>query len=166
MPSTHDESPTKSDLLTQIAEAFPPEPLQSTTLADSTGMWDSYTEARAFEAGTQGKPWDTLGSDFVQFHFNALGYMNPSAFAAVVPAYLAALVRGDTENQLPVLVLSQLTRKEGWEERFDARVGQLTKQQRVVIGRVLEALRRGGRFAHYRLEINAALDSWRFPDAS
>src|SRR3989442_662642 len=154
MPSTHDGNPPTSDLLAQIAEAFPPELLESATLADSAGMWDSYTEAKAFEAGSQGKPWDTLGSEFVQFHFNALGYMNPTAFAAVIPAYLAALVRGDIENQLPVLVLSQLTRKKGWVERFDARVGRLTERQRAVVVRVLETLAKGDRFSHYNMEIN------------
>src|SRR5229473_4474488 len=161
MPSTHHRNPTVPELLAQVVEAFPPQPLKSATFADASGMWDSYTENKAFGAGSEGRSWDMLGSEFVQFHFNALGYMNPNAFAAVIPAYLAALVKGDTQNQLPVLVLSQLTRKENWLERFDARVARLSERQRVVIARVLEALAQSDRFSHYNAETNAALDSWR-----
>jgi hypothetical protein len=109
------------DLQAQLVEAFPPTPLEPATFSESA-LWDSYVRREAFEADSQGRSWDMLGSEFVQFHMSALGHMNPDAFAAVIPAYLAAPVRGDTQNEMPLFVFSQLTRKEDWISRFDARV--------------------------------------------
>jgi hypothetical protein len=159
--STYYEDQTMPDLQAQLVEAFPPTPLEPATFSESA-TWDSYVRREAFEADIQGgRSWDMLGSEFVQFHMSALGHMNPDAFASVIPAYLAALVRGDTENELPAFVFSQLTRREDWIRRFDARVARLTEQQCIVIARVLEALAKGDRFPQYKAKISAAIDSWR-----
>ncbi len=102
-----------------------------------------------------------FGTTFVEGHFAALRYMPPDAFVAFLPAYLAALVEGGTENELPALVFSQLTRRAGWEEKFDSRASLLDKSQRQAIVRMLEELERGERFSHYRSGISDALSSWK-----
>lgn len=86
--------------------------------------------------------------------------MNPDAFIAVLPAYLVVL--GESENELPALVLGELTRKEGFRDAFDARIGRMTVQQRSVISRLLERLAYTEPFSrHYGSEIPAAVASWR-----
>ena len=145
----------------ELRDAFPPRSLEPELLADSTGLWTTYPDRRAFEAGCQGRSWDELAPEFVEEHDDALRWMNQPAFAAFLPAYLASLLRGDTSNALPAMVLLQLTRREGWEETFDARAAQLTSTHRAAIVRVLEALAHGERFSHYRQEIEAALASWK-----
>ncbi len=150
-----------SDLQRALLDAFPPRSLERALLGDSTGFWNTYIYAESFESGCPGKSWDQLTPEFVEFHHGALRWMNERVFAALVPAYLASLLRGDTQNELPDSVLRQLTRREEWEDEFDRRAAQLTEAQRAVIARVLEELARGERFDHYRPEINAALASWR-----
>lgn len=149
-----------TDLFAELIEAFPPRPLDPGLLADPIGIWTTYIHDQEFEAEIPGHTWNTLSPAFVEYHCDALGWMTPGAFAAVLPAYLASLLRGDTENELPALVFLQLTRRPGWEEKFDTRVAELTGQQCMVTKDVLEALAKGDRFSHYRTKIDAALASW------
>lgn len=149
------------NFLAELRNVFPAQPLTSALLADATGLWDSYGEAASFEARLKGQSWEMLGKSFTESHFAALRYMPPVAFAAFVPAYLETLLEGETENEFSPLVLSQLTRKEMWKEKFDSRVSQLSELQRETIARVLEWLAQGTRYPHYRSEIAAALSSWR-----
>lgn len=149
-----------SNLQRELLEQFPPRPLERSLLEDPTGFWNTYIHVESFESGCSGMSWSQLTPEFIEFHHGALRWMNERAFAALVPAYLASLLRGDTQNELPDSILRQLTRREGWEDEFDGRAAQLTEAQRGVIARALEELARGERFAHYRPEINAALASW------
>lgn len=152
---------TSSELLAAIFKAFPPHALESAVFADASVMWGSYIKDKAFEAGIQGQSWDTLPPGFAESHFLALGFMNPDAFVAIVPAYLTSLVEG-TQNEFPTFVLGELTRKEEWKEQFDARVTRLTAQQQAVIALVLDVLAKSDRFLRlYPAEIKAAADSWR-----
>lgn len=150
-----------SDLMGELIEAFHPRPLSPDILGEATGMWDTYIRPKAFEAGCRGLSWNRLHPAFVEIHYGALTWMGLDAFAAFVPAYLASLLRGDTQTPLPAMVLPQLTREEGFEETFDARVAHLTAKQRAAILHVLEALTQSDRYDQYRRQIDAALASWR-----
>ena len=152
-----------SNPVAALASAFPSFPLEPAALGHR-GMWDppdTYVDEATFEAGCRGRAWDALDSAFVDEHGGALFYVSPEAFAALVPAYLAALVKGDTEGQVPGLVAHQLTRREGWESTFDARLAELDVAQRRAIARVLDELANSPRWTHYADQFQAALASWR-----
>jgi hypothetical protein len=149
-----------ADLQQQIADAFPPTKLVASTFAGPHDVWTSYPERNEFEAATDGRTWGDLDGAFVEAHFMALGWMTPSLFAALLPAYLLALVEGQSQNELPDFVLSQLTRREGHEAAYDARVAQLTEQQRAAVAAVLETLPATSRWSHYRAQFDAARASW------
>jgi hypothetical protein len=153
--------PTMSELLNELTIAFPPQPLTPDLFVDPSGLWATYDDGGQFEAGSRQRTWNELAPAFVEQNCGALRYMKPKTFAAFVPAYLASLVRGDTQNELPELVLTQLTREQGWEHKFDERAVLLTDQQRITIANVLDALAHGERFEHLRREIATALSSWR-----
>lgn len=148
-------------LVATIAEAFPELVLSSKMFIDPTDLWTAYPDHKEFEAEMNGLTWKTMPPDLVELHAGALRFMNPDAFVATLPAYLTALVRG-TQNELPVLVLSQLTRQPGYFEKFDARLVPMTVLQRAAVTRVLEALSSTDRFRRFYPEvIGAALETWR-----
>jgi len=146
--------------MVELTEAFPPRDLDAAAFARSNTAWDAYTKAEAFDVGSQGRTWDELGSEFVDAHGGALFFLDPGAFVAVLPAYLAALLRGDTESEVSAFVFSQLTRAPR-PEKFDARNNLLAEPQRSAVAHVLEALTDSDHWSRYRTEIAAALDSWR-----
>lgn len=148
-------------LHSELLAAFPPQSLTPAILTDPRGLWECYQNAAAFEADLQGRSWDQLGTDFTEPHFLATSFMTPVAFAAFLPAYLATLLRGDTENELPEFTFYRLTRKASREDEFDARAARFNDAQRIAIVHVLESLARGTRFPHFRDLIDAALASWR-----
>lgn len=148
-------------LLAELIAAFPPRPLTPALLADAHGLWECYPRAEMFAADLNGRSWHQLGTDFTEPYFLAPSFMTPEAFAAFLPAYLATLLRGDTENELPEFTFYRLTRKTGWEDEFDARAARFNDAQRLAIVHVLESLARGTRFPHFRDLIEAALASWR-----
>ncbi len=150
-------SPAK--LLTDLAAAFPRRPFDASTFARANGSWDAYTKAESFDADSQGRSWDMLGSAFVDAHGGALFFLNPDAFVAILPAYLAALLRGDTESEVAAFVLSQLTR-EARPEKFDTRLALLSRDQRIMVARILSALGETDPWSRYRPEIEVALASW------
>ncbi|MEO6775054.1 MAG: DUF6714 family protein [Kofleriaceae bacterium] len=154
--------PTRA-LYAELAAAFPAVKLHPTTFT-AAKLWGAYTNDRSFEQATDGRAWSELSREVVEAHSAALGYMNPDAFIAVLPAYLVVL--GDAGNELPAFVLGELTRKEDFRDVFDARVAQMTTQQRSVIAVLLEQLANTQPFAqHYGAELAAAVTSWRAVDA-
>ena len=152
------KEPTVKELRADIAAAFPAIKLHPLTFTASK-LWSAYANDHSFEQATDGHAWNELSQEVVEAHDAALGYMNPDAFIAVLPAYLLALE--DTEKELPVFVLDELTRKDDFRDAFDARLARMTTQQRAVIGRVLERLSSNKRFAeHYGPRLAAAITSW------
>lgn len=155
------------ELLAAIAEAFPAAPLGQDTFEDSLGMWGGYLDAVAFESGALGRTWQELEPSFLEFHHDVMAYAGPETFAAVLPAYLAALVRKDeVSSGLPQFLLGALIRDERPRRQaiFDARMARLTERQRAVVARVLDALSRSARHEYYAAEIAQALERyWRAP---
>jgi hypothetical protein len=149
-----------TNLKQQIAAAFPMTKLSASSYADPHGMWRTYPDCDAFEAGTDGRTWADLDGAFVEEHFMALPWMKPAAFASLLPAYLTALVDGKSQNELPDLLLRQLTRREGREAEFDARIAKLDANQRAAVTSVLTDLPATERWSHYRSEFDAARTSW------
>jgi hypothetical protein len=153
------KEPIAKELSADIIDAFPPVKLHPATFT-ATKLWSAYTNDHSFEAATDGRAWNELSREVVEAHAAALGYMNPDAFIAVLPAYLVVL--GESENELPAFVLGELTRKDDFRDAFDARTARMTAQQRSVIARLLERLASTEPFSkHYGSEIAAAVASWR-----
>lgn len=125
------------------------------------GIWDSFVDRTTFEEGVRDRNWQDLGDDFVELHYDALRWLNPVGFARVLPAYLSTLIRGHSQNELPDFVLSQLTRREGWEAKFDARLAELSDSQRSAIAFVLDELPKTERWSHYEAKFARASQSWR-----
>ena len=141
-----------------IASAFPAVTLHPATFT-SANLWSAYTNDKSFEHATDGRTWRELSLDVVEAHAAALGYMNPDAFIAVLPAYLVALANAD--NELPAFVLGELTRKHDFRDAFDARVERMTPPQRSAVARLLAHLATTTPFAdHYGAQLETARASW------
>lgn len=148
------------ELLAEISEAFPPRVLEEWMFGDKQGLWGVYADA-AFAAGAYGRAWNSLELAFLEEHGGALRYMNKEAFVAILPAYLGALLH-QTQNEMPALVLSQLTPEADREMRFAARVDCLSPRQRRVVARVIQGLAATDRYQRfYREGVEAALATWR-----
>lgn len=156
-----------NELIAVLSEAFPPEPMSDPAMFERSAapMWGGYLDAEAFESHVMGRSWDMLDSKFLEFHHDALAYLGADAFAAVLPAYLVALIRGEALNMLPLFLLNSLRRRTdpAWHpDIFDARVARLSEPQRAAVVHVLEVLARSDRHSHYRDWLEEALDSyWR-----
>jgi hypothetical protein len=143
----------------ELADAFPAVKL-SPAVFTAAKLWSAYTNDRSFEKATDGRAWNELSREVVEAHAAALGYMDPDTFIALLPAYL--LVLEESENELPPLVLGELTRKDEFAGAFDARTARMTTQQRSVVARVLARLANTEQFArNYASEVAAAVSSWR-----
>jgi hypothetical protein len=149
------------ELLSLLETAFPARRIEPSRFIEDWGLWDTYVSRQSFDAGSKGRTWLTLGDEFIEAHYSALRWMRPDVFGEILPAYLAALVHGKSDNTLPDEVVRQLTRRETWEEEFDQRVSLLSKAQRDAVRTVLEHLPTTERWSHYRDEFALALDSWK-----
>ena len=158
MPNT--DQATTDRLIAELTSVFFPTPFDAAAFARANGSWDAYTKAEAFDVGSQGRAWDALGSDFVDAHGGALFFLAADAFVAILPAYLAALLRGEADSEMSAFVFSQLTRTPR-PDKFDARHALLSGPQKAAIAHVLEALAQSDHWSRYRPEIAASLDDWR-----
>ncbi|HET9627517.1 MAG TPA: DUF6714 family protein [Kofleriaceae bacterium] len=118
-----------------LAQAFPPHPLEPTTAFREWG--GTYTDAERFRQGVRGRSWPELDAAFLERHHDALVFLGPSSIADYLPAYLATLLRRDRElSALPSFLWGVLTRGAS-AERFDERFAQLTTAQRAAIATAL-----------------------------
>jgi hypothetical protein len=122
----------------QLVVAFPVKPISVEIFRDWRGSWSEYLGNVAFEQGSLGKTWTALGPNFLASHQSALAVMPPDAFAALMPAYLAALLQDQYELEL--LIHTSFTRRQGWEFQFDPRIAYLDVNQRKTILHVFEYL--------------------------
>ena len=143
-----------------LGTAFPPHSLDTATVFAEWG--GSYTDATSFKTGAQGKRWSDLTPTFLEFHHDAMLFLGPAAVVELIPAYLAAALRGGPElDMLPNFVLSVLTR-DAEHDRFDARFGQLSNEQRQAIAHALETWEAALEGSHNQPPVTLALDSyWR-----
>jgi len=146
--------------LDELRTAFPPRTLDTEGVFAEWGV--SYTDGTSYKAEAHGKRWDELSPRFLEFHHDALLFLGPAAVADVIPAYLAAVLRGAPElDMLPRFLIDVITRGADGE-RFDARFGRLPPAQRQAITHALEAWEGSLEDSHRRRSITEALESyWR-----
>lgn len=146
--------------LDELQAAFPPRPLDVQSAFAEWGV--SYTDGTAFKAGAQGKRWDELAPEFLEFHHDAPLFLGWPAIGDVLPAYLAAALRRERETgMLPDFLLSALTRGiDSNTARFDAQFGPLAPAQRQAIRRALEAWAASLDRSDLRRPIIEALESY------
>jgi hypothetical protein len=151
-------------LMRLLEAAFSRRPLyRPSAFAADAGAWGGYLDAKAFKAHIKGRTWDQLSSAFLEFHHDAPMYMGPQAFSMVLPAYLAALVRGGKRlHMLPEYFIADLTRsKTKWKRaQFDARVDCLTRSQKAAVAAVLEGLASLPSYSPLRSSIEESLGSY------
>lgn len=130
----------------EIRKAFPSHPLDPDRAFGGNGT--TYLNAETFEEGVRGKSWDMLDAEFLDFHHDALVFLSPEAFVEYLPAFLTAfLEKGHELNGLPTFLRGVLTRGSD-TARFDARIGRLTPEQKIVVARALAALEEAEEFEH------------------
>jgi hypothetical protein len=126
-----------ADVITEITQAFPAPPLEPEDAFEG----NVYLDAARFKAESRGKPWTGLDVAFLEFHHDAISFLAPAAYAAYLPAYLAATVAPDERvDVMPVSLLRTLTRSADSRSTFDARLDQLSPSQQLAVARALEHL--------------------------
>lgn len=156
------------EIQTAIAElraAFPPHPLDVQSAFEEWGR--TYNDGARFKTEAHGKRWDELPPQFLEFHHDALLFLEPAVLAQVVPAYLATALRRDPElDMLPRFLIGVLTRSEDNDnerDRFDARFGGLPAAQQEAIAHALQAWEQSFENPDRRRPISEALARyWRF----
>lgn len=151
-----------SELQQELVAVFPPRPLPESLFEDPHGSFvTTYSDDVAFMDGVRDRAWNELSPAFVEEHGGAPSFMTPTMFVALIPAYLACLLRGDTKSWEPQQILSQLTRKQHeWDPEFDGRKELMTPEQRAAIAHVLDALLAGDRYDYIHDRIAAARACW------
>ena len=127
-----------------LRSLFPATPLDPT---DAFAQWGvTYLDVESYVAGSRGQLWHALPGSFLEYHDDALSFLGPVAFAAILPAYLDALLDDELIlGSIPFAILPALSRpKSGsdaalWRQRFDARMDHLDADQRRLVVRVLTA---------------------------
>lgn len=146
--------------LDELLTAFPPQPIETERMFERWGV--GYGNSQAFRTDARGKRWDELPVSFLEFHHDALLFMNPGAVSDVIPAYLAAALRRDPGlDMLPAFLLSVLNRSVE-RERFDERFEHLLPAKRQAITHALEAWAAALEGSHNQTPVIQALESyWR-----
>ncbi|HEU0034411.1 MAG TPA: DUF6714 family protein [Kofleriaceae bacterium] len=124
----------------QLRAAFPRVPIDMTRAFVPYGA--TYFEVEPFTAAVAGKPWDELDRSYLATRWDALGFLNPAALAAVLPAYLVEMLDHPYSN-LPGMVASVLTRPSKARKglgmaRFTALVEALDESQRIAVASALQ----------------------------
>jgi hypothetical protein len=146
----------------ELRTAFPPHPLDVQSAFEDWGV--TYIDGARFKTEAHGKRWDELSPRFLEFHHDALLFLEPSVLTEVIPAYLATALRRDQElDMLPRFLISVLMRGDDKDrERFEARFGPLPPAQRQAIAHALEAWEQSFENPDRRRPITDALESyWR-----
>jgi hypothetical protein len=132
-----------------LRAAFPPQPLDPDRARDEWHVGTIHTTG--FMDAVRGKPW----------------VLGPNALVAVLPAFLAAMLRRAPElHMVPTFLLGTLTREPATAQRFDARLGPLTLEQRRAIARALATWEASPQGADHRDWTREARNSyWRGVEA-
>jgi hypothetical protein len=149
------------DLLNALRDNFTSRSLSRLYEADDgLGMWPGYLDYKELEDGIRGRDWTELTPEFLENHHEALCFFQAEAYAALLPAYLNALIENsDSLCHLPPFLLTSLTRREDerFLRRFDDRVNLLTDEQAVLVGQILRVLSSSPSHNEYKEEIDEAL---------
>lgn len=124
--------------LSELEAAFPATVLESERAFGEGGT--TYLDGDKFVAGARGKTWRELDPEFLEYHHDAMGFLAPETLGAYLPAYVAAVARGGPAiRNLPTFLHGVLTRTSD-PQRFDTRIGRLSKEQLQAIAGVLVAI--------------------------
>lgn len=127
--------PVLKTALSQLEAVFPATVLESERAFGEGGT--TYLDGDQFVAGARGKTWPELDPEFLEHHHDAMLFLVPETFGAYLPAYVAAVARGGPAiRNLPAFLRGVLTRTRD-PQRFDTRIGRLSKEQLQAIASVL-----------------------------
>lgn len=155
-------------LIAAVERLFPALPMPRPGTSREPGSsalarWSGYLDYESFEARVTGSVWLDLDDQFLEFHHDALAYLDPEDFARLFPAYFRAWLRNsDALDMLPQYMVSALTRVAPDGEMFDARFGAMTEPQRQLVARAVQHLASQDAYSYYAAELQEALDAyWR-----
>lgn len=128
----------------QIRAAFPPQPLVAEGAFAPWG--NGYLDATRYAARLEGATWDRLDRELLVGRSDALGFLGTSHLAAVLPAYLTAMVQDGVWSPASGMLTIILTRPAPGTDaglgaaRFDALFEALTPGQRHAVAAALGVL--------------------------
>jgi hypothetical protein len=121
----------RDQVVRRLRAAFPAAPL------DFKGALTGGTDGGEFKNAVDGKPWTELDRSLIGRRGDVLSFLEPKHVAAVMPAFLEALVEQGTTTALPDTLLLVLDAES--EPRLAKIAKQLTDDQRAVVAEALEA---------------------------
>jgi hypothetical protein len=133
--------PHYAHLEQELLAAFPPQPLLMPDIARwkrGYGGDSVYLGNLALERGFAGKSWSAVSLELIRIHEHALETLKPEGYAALVPAYLAALLH--TKREMMDLVYHGLIRRAEEDLLFATITEHLNRAQRQVLVHVFAAL--------------------------
>lgn len=148
----------------RMRAVFPAVALDLVDPVDPFAEWGgTYLDAARFRDGIRDRTWEDLPARFLEYHHDAVFFLGPAAFAALLPAYLvAAIERAPELDALPSFLVAALTRTSTEPARFDARAAALSAPQRAAVACALAELESRTSSDTDREPITAALDGyWR-----
>jgi hypothetical protein len=131
---------TRAKNLERLKVAFPSEEIPSEGAFTQWGA--TYLDRKPYMDRLHGKSWDQLDSEYMVRRSDALGFLNTSHLAAVLPLYLRALVEVGPSSPAAGVLTLVLTKPSADSEglglkRFSALVQALTSEQRTAVAYVL-----------------------------
>lgn len=130
---------TADHLRAALNAAFPATPITHAMVHASDARWSDYGEREQLSE-LEGVAWNDLAPEVLERHAGLLVHAGNELYRAILPAYLALLAGSEHATMLPFLVIGQVTRDERSAfngERFEARVGPLSTEQRAAVRRAL-----------------------------
>lgn len=157
------EEPTLPQVVASIRGAFPPHPLDPTEPEEAWA--DTYLDVVKFRAGLQGKRWDELDLKFMEFHGETIHYLQPPAYAELLPAFLVTVIEHEERlDMLPTFLLSALTPPLAFPTRlqqYRLNLASLAGSQQKAVITALAYLAKGARYEDTQKEARRALEGVR-----
>ena len=123
-----------------LESAFPAVAIDRAMIDEPTSLWDDY-ERRPDLAAIEGKTWRDIDAEWLWNNGALLVYAGDELWRAILPAYLARLLRGfDRVDSMPWHVARTLERKPERARTFDRRIAPFSAAQRSAIRDVLALL--------------------------
>lgn len=120
----------RDQVVRRLRAAFPAAPL------DFKGALTGGTDGGEFKNAVDGRLWTELDRSLIGRRGDVLSFLEPKHLAAVMPAFLEALVEQGTTTALPDTLLLVLDAES--EPRLAKIAKQLTDDQRAVVAEALE----------------------------
>ena len=147
--------------LAALEAAFPPVAIDRAMIDEPTSLWDDYDDYPDL-AELEGNSWRDVDAAWLWKHPDMLVGCGDSLWRALLPAYLALLLRPlDRVNSLPWHVAGVLERNPERATKVDRRVAPLTHAQRAAIRAALVRL---AAIHPFEAPMARALASWATPE--